>query len=131
MSKFFFFILMLVMIFLSGTHSAYAQNGTPACPSSPCIYVDPNYNGTEDGTQDHPYNNPAEGNGGYVIIRNQDGTWSISYVRPATSGGTGGGPDFPIASSSDTPMVASPTVTPGPSGVVVPGRNLMIYSAIV
>ncbi len=62
------------------------------------VYVDTSYTGTEDGTQAHPYNTRQEGvafaqaqpGGGWVYLKQADGTWGTPfYVSPVVSGATG------------------------------------------
>ena len=62
------------------------------------VYVDPDYAGNEEGSEDKPYDTEDEGraylqslpDGGYLHTKNTDGTWSGGvYVPPVTSGTSG------------------------------------------
>lgn len=87
--KFFFNLLLIVVILLLIPFSVVAQ-----APEN--VYVDPNRTeGNENGTQTNPYNTIKEGeayaqslsNGGYLYVKNQDGTWSqLKYVQSVDSG---------------------------------------------
>lgn len=92
MKKFLLLTLIVLSFLVITTGPVIAQGG----PGS--VYVDPSRtDANEDGTQNHPYNTTKEAiayaqslpNGGYVYIKNQDGTWGSQYVAPVVSGGTG------------------------------------------
>jgi hypothetical protein len=90
--KSFFYLLSIVVILLLAPFSVVAQ-----APEN--VYVDPNRTeGNEDGTQTTPYNTIKEGeayaqslpNGGFLYVKNQDGTWSqLKYVPSVVSGPSG------------------------------------------
>lgn len=75
-------------------------NALPAFADGPGnVYVDPSYDGNEEGSQEKPYNTEDEGraylqsmpDGGFLYVRNEDGTWSTEsvYVAAVASGATG------------------------------------------
>lgn len=83
--------------------AATANAVSPAGSGNPIsIYVDVNYTGSEAGTMERPYNTMAEGivvaqtnpGGGYIYIKQDDGTWVvygyIAAVVPPATGGDGG-----------------------------------------
>lgn len=85
-------IVILAAMFSFGVSAARAA-GVPVP-----IYVDTGYTGTEDGTQAHPYNTLQEGiafaqaqpGGGWVYVKQADGSWKLDrYVSPVVSGATG------------------------------------------
>ena len=82
----------MVLLLLAGGLPVLAQGVVE-------IFVDTTWTGSEDGTQEHPYNTIAEGvavaqanpsGGGYIYTRQADGTWSYyKYVPPVRSGSLG------------------------------------------
>ena len=91
--KFFFCVLLVVVIVLSGALSVAAQS-----PGE--IFVDPSRSpvGNEDGTQASPYSTRKEGeayaqslqSGGYIYVKQQDGTWKQdTFIPPVKSGSYG------------------------------------------
>ena len=97
-------ILALVMVLATSAHPTLAA-GVPGS-----IYVDTNYTGSEEGTQDKPYNTIEEARaiaknlpGGAWIYLKQGETWSrIEYVRPVVSGATG----IPLADAAIYALLA-------------------------
>ncbi len=92
MKRIFPLVLLLAAIFMANVHPVFAQGG----PAD--VYVDPARSGAnEDGTQTNPYNSEKEGkayaqslpNGGWVYVKNANGTWTKTYVAPVKSGPTG------------------------------------------
>jgi hypothetical protein len=91
--KHIFCIVLIASIVLSGTPSVFAQGPIE-------VYVDEGYAGNEEGTQNQPYNTIKEGEGrahasdygGYVYVRQSDGSWKDLGYYPAVESGRQGIP---------------------------------------
>ena len=88
--KIFFCFLLVVGMFLTDALSVVAQ-----VPET--IYVDAAHSGSEDGTMQNPYTSEEEGkaylqcsSGGYLRIKQQDGSWSEPEFFAAVNLGRGG-----------------------------------------
>lgn len=84
---------------------ALFANAVPVQAAIIDVYVDTAWTGTESGSQAEPYNTLQEGrafaqaqrDGGWLYVKQTDGTWRrTEYVRPAISGNTGN----PLADAS-------------------------------
>lgn len=88
------------------------------------VYVDPDYDGNESGTQDNPYDSEEEAiaylqslpNGGYLYVRSGEEWARTQYIPPVTSGGMG---------SPIPPLLLFVLLTMLALGLVVIGWRLM------
>lgn len=91
MTKRFVILVLLALAFLAMSFPVQAQ-------AAGNVYVDTAYTGTEDGTQEKPYNTLLEGRafaqaqagGAWLYVKQADGSWlRQQYIPPAISGNTG------------------------------------------
>lgn len=91
--KLIFCVLLIAGTVLSGTPLVFAQGPID-------VYVDENFSGNEEGTQTNPYNTVREGEGralasdygGYVHVKQPDGSWKDLGYYPAVESGRQGIP---------------------------------------
>jgi len=91
MKRVFLLAVLFTSVFMANIQVAFADGG----PGD--VYVDTSTTNAEDGSKDHPYNTEKEAiayarslpNGGYVYVKQSNGTYIKTYYEGVNSGNTG------------------------------------------